>query len=229
MIITIDGPTASGKSTMGRMLADAFGFHYLNSGALYRALAYLLMEKRGYDLEQLKNPRSEDVAYFFSDACLTYAYDARGEHVFYENHDLWPLLKSSVIDKAASVVSMNQAVRDQLLIFQRTFAQSHDVIVDGRDCGSVVFPHADVKFFLKARLLARATRWQLAQEQRGVRFALPEAEQKIAERDVRDSEREIAPLIVPDGAIVIDNSSLNIEQTFDDMKKIIKEKMSTRK
>ena len=213
MIITIDGPTASGKSTMGRMLADHFGFQYLNSGALYRALGYELMEK-GYSLDQLQDPFPEDIAYFLAYERLQYVYSKQGERVLFDGDDIWPYLKSSVIDQAASIVSMHPAVRAETLKYQRRFAQDHDVIVDGRDCGSVVFPEAQIKFFLKAGLEERATRWQLAQQERGTHFGLLQATLKVAERDDRDMHRTNAPLIVPEGAIIVDNSMMNIEQTL---------------
>lgn len=224
MIITIDGPTASGKSTMGKLLAERLSFQYLNSGALYRALGYLLLERKGYTLEQLAVPCVEDIAFYFAPNILRYIYDAQEEKVLFDDQDIWPQLKSSVIDQAASIVSTNPAVRQALLDFQRTFAQNHEVIVDGRDCGSVVFPYADVKFFLRAGIEERALRWQSAQGEHGAHFELLQATQKVAARDARDMSRAVAPLVVPAGAITIDNSKMTIEQTLDFMLRIIEKK-----
>jgi len=206
------------------MLAERLGFQYLNSGAIYRALAYLLLEKKGYTLEQLYAPRQEDIVAYFALDGLRYEYDAHGEKVVFDGQDIWPYLKNSRIDQAASIVSTNPTVRSALLDFQRTFAQNYDVIADGRDCGSVVFPYADVKFFLRAGIDERALRWQLSQGEQGIHFGIAQATEKVASRDARDMSRDAAPLVVPAGAIVVDNSKMTIEQTFDYMLHIVEKK-----
>ena len=151
MIITIDGPTASGKSTLGRMLAKELGHYYLYSGLMFRALAYVLKNQYGYTNEQFEQPRIEDIDSVLAPKRFVYTYDDQHkERIFFDGVDITPHLKAGGIDQLASVVSRNSAVRDRLTQLQRSIAESADVIVDGRDSGSVVFPYADYKFYVTA-------------------------------------------------------------------------------
>jgi len=224
MIITIDGPTASGKSTLGRLLAEELSFYYLNSGALFRAVAYLLLEKSNYTLDDMHNPKPEDIDLYLDLSRLVYKYDAKNnEQVIFDSVDIWPLLKSSLLDQAASILSTNVYLREALLKAQRIIAEKHDVVVDGRDSGSVVFPHAQVKFFLTASLEERAKRWRHLQAERGNDFTLEEAIVKVSERDKRDKERKFSPLIVPENAVNIDSSHMSINQVLDKMLEIVEQ------
>lgn len=222
MVITIDGPTASGKSSAAQLIARKFSWYYLNSGLLYRSIAYLLMTNKGYTLEQLKNPRDIDLEIFLDQAKLIYKQDATGNpHIVFDNRDITECLKNSKIDQAASIVSADQKVRDKLLIFQRQLAQLHNLVTDGRDMGTVVFPHADFKFFLTASIDARAARWMHDQQLSGNKVSIDKAIFEINMRDDRDSKRFIAPLKVPDDAIIIDNSSMSVAETVDVMVKYV--------
>ena len=224
MIITIDGPTASGKSTLGRLLAEELSFYYLNSGALFRAVAYLLLEKSNYTLDDMHNPKPEDIDLYLDLSRLVYKYDAKNnEQVIFDSVDIWPLLKSSLLDQAASILSTNVYLREALLKAQRIIAEKNDVVVDGRDSGSVVFPHAQVKFFLTASLEERAKRWRHLQAERGNDFTLEEAIVKVSERDKRDKERKFSPLIVPENAVNIDSSHMSINQVLDKMLEIVEQ------
>src|SRR5271157_5319036 len=151
MIITIDGPAASGKSSVAKDLAKKLGFYYLNTGLLYRAVAYILMQQKG----SLDTILPQDLEFINQ---LTYRYHDNVPTVLYEGNDITPMLFSASLEQGASIVSSNKAVRDALLAFQRRIAQEHDVIADGRDCGSVVFPNAEYKFFLTADVDARTQR-----------------------------------------------------------------------
>lgn len=221
MIITIDGPTASGKSTVARILATKLGYYYICSGLLFRALAYVLMHAKEYTQETIAHATVEDSTFVLER--LVYRYDNQyHERVFFENQDITKFLKESTIDAASSIIATNLEVREFLCAFQRQLATKHNVVVDGRDVGSVVFPTADYKFYLTADPEVRALRWQLQQRKRGFSVSLQEATKIISERDNRDSQRDIAPLIVPEGAIVIDNSSMDAYQTVDEMMKVIR-------
>ncbi len=222
MIITIDGPTASGKSTMGRGLAKRLGYYYIYSGLLFRALAYLLINERGYKEDALRNPRAEDIEYCFNAERFFYQYnDQFQERLFFDEIDITPHLKTSFIDRRSSIVSTNRRARDKIADVQRDIARDYSIVVDGRDVGSVIFPDADIKFFLTASVEVRAERWRHVQSKQGNDFSLEQAIERITERDQRDQERDIAPLIIPDDAIMVDNSALSQEQTLEKMLTLI--------
>lgn len=216
MIITIDGPTASGKSTVARILAQKLNYYYLYSGLLFRGLGYILMRDFGYRPEQLSNPRLDDVMNVLNPARFCYEFDAKsGERLLFDGEDITLSLKESSVDQASSVIGTNKHVRDYLLNLQRTIANAHDVVVDGRDAGSTVFPHADFKFFLTATVQERARRWKVVQEHYGKRIALHDAVALIMQRDERDAQRAYAPLQIAPGATVIDSTTLTPEQTIE--------------
>jgi len=215
MIITIDGPAASGKSTAARMLAKELGFYYINTGLLYRAIAYLLINKCAYKENQLRDPDPLDLKEYIDPEKLVYDFDKDfKEQIIFEGENITPFLKTSFIDKGASIVSTNGMVRELLLEIQRVAAQRFNVVAEGRDTGSVVFPEADVKIFLSASLKVRAERWRQEQEKKGNPYSQEDAKNIIDDRDRRDKERAIAPLTIPDDAIFIDNSKLDIDQTL---------------
>lgn len=223
MIITIDGPTASGKSTTAALLAQKLGFFYLNSGFLYRALAYLLMRDKGYTLEILYNPAERDIRNFLDPKRLTYTCDQTGHPVIkFDGSNITPYLKgNSEIDQAASIVSTHKTVRNALLDFQRNIGLAHNIVIDGRDSGTIVFPDANFKFYLTAPIEIRASRWAKEQEARGILATIETATKQLALRDERDMNRPIAPLVVPYGAIIIDNGPYTLDETVDMMYKII--------
>lgn len=214
MIITIDGPTASGKSTVAQLLAQKLGFYYLPTGWLYRAVAYLLVEKSQYTEKMLEAPKKKDITYCLDPNRLVYNYDElHGGRLFFENNDITHYLKDVTVDRTVAIISPIPMVRELVAEAQRHFAKHHDTVIEGRDSGSVVFPHAHYKFYLTASLKIRAQRWMHDQAKRGNSFTLEQAEKEIAYRDKRDMERKNSPLKVPQGAVVIDNSTLNLEQT----------------
>lgn len=218
MIITIDGPSASGKSTIGRKLAKHLGYYYAYSGLLFRALAYLLIHERGYKEYDLRNPRAEDIEYCFDPEQFYYQFnDQFQERVFFQEIDITPHLKISFIDQMSSILSINKRVRERIVAIQRDVARDYSVVVDGRDAGSVVFPDADIKFFLTASVEIRAERWRQEQIKIGNDYSREEAIEKINERDQRDRKRELAPLIIPDDAIVVDSSQMTVDQTVEKM------------
>jgi len=217
-IITIDGPTASGKSTIARMLAKELNYYYVCSGLLYRALAYLLINHYGYTESTVTHVEPKDIAACFEPEKFMYLYDAQhGERIIFDNEDITGYLKDSFIDRIASITSVSEYVRHFVTLLQHSLAADHNIVIDGRDTGSTVFPHADVKFFLTASVEVRAQRWLQDQHKRGHHFVLQEAVDKIVDRDRRDMQRAVAPLIIPEGAIIVDNSNFTLQQTFDEM------------
>lgn len=228
MVITIDGPAASGKSTIAQKLAKKLGFYFVSSGYLYRALAYLILRSKKYTIDQLTSLSKEEIDQIADPQRLIYCYtpDA-GISITFDSEDITHKLKDQSVDNGASIISVNPNVREALMKFQHSLAQNHDLILEGRDSGSKVFPNAQVKFFLTATPKIRAERWQKDQAQRNNGMSFDEALERVVERDVRDTTRAIAPLIVPTGAIGIDNSHLTQEQALAIMLEYIEKKRGT--
>jgi len=223
MIITIDGPVASGKSTIARRLAKKLKMYYLGTGSLYRGLAYVLIHHASYLEEDLENPKPEDLKTYLDPKRFVYVYDhEHGEKITFDGQDITPFLKKGAsMDKAASVLSAKKVVREALLELQRFYGKNYDLVVEGRDVGSVVFPDADYRFFLTASLQIRAQRWQSDQQKKGVEVAIEDAMKIVSARDKRDQERKVAPLIKPSGATLIDNSDLDLEETLKEFMRFI--------
>jgi len=219
MIITIDGPTASGKSTVARAIAKKLNIYYIASGLLFRALGYLLIHERKYTPTTVNQSQAHEFEELLNPNDFVYTFDNDQECITYKGTNITPQLKMSDIDTAASVVATNQEAREPLLHLQRHLAQKHDVIIDGRDCGSVVFPNAQFKFFLTASLQVRAQRWQKLQEKLHNHMSLDQALHFVNSRDERDNQRNA--LAIKSGTKVIDNSDMNQTETVDMMIDII--------
>jgi cytidylate kinase len=211
MIITLDGPTASGKSTVAQQLARQMNYFCVCTGFLYRGLAYKA-KKMGYDehtIEQLLTEKSEQL-FDMKNVLYHYDYDS-GARIFVDGDDVTEAIDTPAIGSIASVLGAYEQVRSVLNMLQHAIAGSWDqVVVEGRDSGSAVFPFADYKFFITASINARAQRWQKKQAKHGVVMSVLEAEKHIAARDVRDENRSLSPLIIPDGAYVLDTSDISI-------------------
>lgn len=224
MIVTIDGPTASGKSTVAQAVAKELEFYYLPTGWLYRAVSYLLVKRHNYTEQMLSHPKEEDVADCLNPSLLVYTYDAkRGGKLFFEGRDITSYLKDYKVDLYVAIISPIVMVREEVVKAQRAFAQAHDSVIEGRDIGSVVFPHANYKFYLTASLEVRAKRWQKDQERRGNSFTLDQAKEQIEERDRKDRQRKHSPLVIPENAIIIDNSDKTFEQTVQEILKYVRQ------
>ena len=222
MIITIDGPTASGKSSLGRLLAKELEYYYIYSGLLYRALAYQLMNEYGYTQQNINQPNHQQVQDII--AHMRYEYSPEGrEHIFFDDEDITSFLKEGEMDQMASIVSTNKFVREQIYEWQRTIANDHDVVIDGRDAGTVVFPDAQFKFFLTARPQIRAERWRTQQKKQHNDIGFDEALDFITVRDERDSTREHAPLKLAQDGILVDNSDIDLKDTLERILKHIKD------
>lgn len=212
MIVTFDGPSASGKSSLAKNIAKKLGYYYLNSGMLYRGLAFCLLHRMKVTLDALTS--YQDFLSCLMKLC--YCYDVKtGEMmVVLDNENITSYLKTPEIDKASSALGNNKQARMALMDFERILVRRYDNFsVDGRDCGSIVFPQAECKFYITADLIIRAKRWQSDQEKQGNVVSLEQAVAAEQQRDKNDSERDYAPLVIPKGAIVIDTSHLTLEQT----------------
>jgi len=229
MIITIDGPVASGKSSVAKTLARELNIYYLYTGLLYRAVAYIflteLKNKQKYKDEVITNEvfesnfkvlDSEGLSWI-KKICYDYGKNEAENrpYIFYNDQDITQNLYDGSLDQLASIVSVNKNVREFLLDLQRDIGKRYDIVADGRDCGSVVFPDADYKFYLTAKSGVRAQRLMLDETRGKTEKDLSKVKEELEQRDKRDSEREVAPLTIPENAIVIDNSNLTLEETID--------------
>lgn len=205
MIITIDGPAASGKSSAAQLLAHKFSYYYMYTGLLYRALGYILVNYYKFT-DQPDMLLLEKIL-----LNLEYSYDTHaGITIKFNTINITQHLKTAEIDRLASIISEHPQVRLLLLDYQRKLAHAHNLVADGRDCGTIVFPQANFKFFLTASATVRAERWQKNQAQ----YTLQESVRIIQERDERDSNRAVAPLCQAPDAIIIDNSKLTLMETL---------------
>lgn len=214
MIITIDGPVASGKSTVALNVAQRLDYYYLNSGLLYRALAYIFL--KNCTLDELKSQKISytDIKLLFSHEHLLYKYTGNGEPaILFENRDITHSLKNLSVGQGASVIGTNLKVRHAITEYLQVLAAKRNVVADGRDCGTVVFPDAQYKIFLTALAQVRAYRWQKDQSKQGNIYTVEESLKSIQERDNRDASRPIAPLIPAKDALIIDSSHQTIQET----------------
>ena len=208
MIITIDGPVASGKSTVAKAIAKELGIYYLYTGLLYRVIGFVLLEKlktKEALIKFLDEITNKDLIFLYD---VAYDYSDGEPHLFYKETDITSMLLDSKYDQIASIVGANKIIRDALLGVQRGIARYHDVVADGRDCGTVVFPDAQHKIFLTASLDVRAQRVALDRTRGETEVSLEKVKAELEQRDKRDMQRDVAPLIIPEGAVVVDSSHL---------------------
>lgn len=204
-IITIDGPSASGKGTIAERVAERLGFHVLDSGALYR-LAALHALRRGVSL-------ADEAALAALAAELPAEF--RAGKAWLAGEDVTQVIRAEEVGEGASKVAALPAVRQALLARQRTYAQPPGLVADGRDMGTVVFPHAQIKVFLTASAEARAERRHKQLIEKGIPANLPALVRDMRARDERDTQRAVAPLKPPADALVLDSTLLNIDQVVE--------------
>ena len=208
-VITIDGPSGAGKGTISRMLADKLGFHYLDSGALYRLLG-LAAVRHSVDLA---NPSSLSVLAGHMD--IDFDTSAKGLKVILEGENVTAELRSENTATLASQVASYPMVRTALLQRQQLFARSPGLIADGRDMGTVVFPEAPLKIYLTASAEERAQRRYKELLAKGENVSLRALEEQVRSRDERDMSRDASPLIPAADAVQLDTSELSIQEVMD--------------
>ncbi len=201
-VIAIDGPTASGKGTVASLVAQQLGFHYLDSGALYRLVA-LASEKQGIDVQN-----GRELGLLVPKLLITF----KNSQIFLNGEDVSETIRTENIGLRASAVAIHPEVRLALVDLQHSFRQSPGLVADGRDMASVIFPDAVLKVFLTATASARAERRYKQLIAKGISAKLEDVLQDLRERDARDSSRGTAPLMIADGAKVLETSDLSIDQ-----------------
>ena len=205
MIVAIDGPSGAGKSTLAKSIAKELGFVYLDTGALYRALA-LKAIRQGIDLTD-----GEQVAALARATDIDLVERNGGIAVLLDGADVSSLIRTPEVSQTASKVSALKAVRQRLLELQRALGARANVVAEGRDIGTVIFPRAEVKIYLDASLAERARRRYEELHRAGGEVTLEDTLREIEERDKRDSERDLAPLRKADDALAVDSSSLSAD------------------
>ena len=219
--IAIDGPAGAGKSTIARALAKELGFYYVDTGAIYRTVAYFL------DLWGVSPKDVDAVERYIDELTIRIEYDDEGvQHMIMNGMDVSKDIRTQDISQKASLVSAHKVVRDVLLDMQREVARNNNVIMDGRDIGTVVLPKADVKIFLTASSQVRAKRRCDELLAKGQKAEFETVLKEIEQRDYQDSHREIAPLKQAKDAVLLDTSELDIPGVIDAMKKIVGQKVA---
>lgn len=204
MIIAIDGPAGSGKSTTARLLAKKLDFIYLDTGAMYRAVTLFFLDNK----IDLTNP--DEVSSALNKINLKIENRSSSFNVFVQNTNVNNLIRDELINKNVSNVSEIYSVRKKMVEIQREFSSNKDIVIEGRDIGSHVFPNADYKFFIEADIKVRASRRM--KDLSNANKSLDDMCKLLLERDKIDSNRNISPLIKPKDAYVVDTTSLSIEE-----------------
>lgn len=214
--IAIDGPAGAGKSTIAKMLAARLGFVYVDTGAMYRTIAlYLLRQGIGPQEEAAIERAIQEVD-------VAISYENGTQQVYLNGENVSSLIRTEEVSQMTSQTSVYLPVREKLVELQKKLAASENVIMDGRDIGTCVLPHADVKIYMTASVEVRAERRCLELMQKGVVCSLEEIEKEISERDYRDMHREHSPLRQAEDAVLLDTSKLTIEEVVDAMTEIVK-------
>lgn len=215
MKIAIDGPAGAGKSSIAKLVAKKLSFVYVDTGAMFRTVAY-------YFLSQGKDPSDDEMV---TEECekisISIEYKDGAQHIFLDGTDVSTEIRQEEVGENASVVAKNQAVRNRLLALQRQMAEKQDVIMDGRDIGTVVLPDAQVKIYLTASASVRAERRYKELVEKGETCNLKKIEEDIIARDEQDMNREIAPLKQAEDAVLVDSSYMTIEEVVDKIIEIV--------
>ena len=211
-VITIDGPSASGKGALARGIANSFGFNILDSGVLYRLYAYL--SNMSYSPDEIAIQIQKNVRFKKSEERLS---------VIYKMNDITSEIRSEIIAKSASEHSSKKEVREALFNIQRSFYYGKGLVADGRDMGTVVFKDAKLKIFLTATSKERAKRRYIELQNLGQEVNMPALIADIEKRDIKDSSRELSPLLPAEDAHIIDSSDMTLDEVFSFTENLIKE------
>lgn len=215
--IAIDGPAGAGKSTIAKKLAADLGYIYVDTGAMYRAMAYFFLQN-GIDEKD-----EAAIARACTDVNVTIKYENGEQQVLLNGENVNGVIRNEEVGNMASATSVYPVVRTKLVELQRQLAARENVIMDGRDIGTVVLPNANVKIYLTASSKVRAKRRYEELRAKGIDCNIDDIEQDIIDRDYRDMNRETSPLKQAEDAVLLDSSDLDISGVVEEMKRIIKE------
>ncbi|WP_029487958.1 (d)CMP kinase [Candidatus Epulonipiscium viviparus] len=219
MIIAIDGPAGAGKSTIAKEIAQKLGWVYIDTGAMYRAVALCILSQ-GIDLTD-----TNTITAALANIQIKISHINKNQHIFLNKEDVTNKIRTSEISNAASTIAAISAVRDNLVQLQRTLAHTTNVVMDGRDIGSVVFPNADLKIFLTASLAERTNRRFKEQTENGKIVEWNKIFSEIELRDKADCSRVDSPLIQAEDAILVDTSNLTADMVVDHILQLAKDKV----
>lgn len=218
--VAIDGPAGAGKSTIARRLAAELGYRYVDTGAIYRTVAYFM------DLWGVSPKDVDGVKRYIDELTVEIEYDEDGlQHMMMNGMDVTKDIRTPDISQKASMISAHACVRDMLLDMQRELAEQNNVVMDGRDIGTVVLPHATVKIFLTASPEVRAKRRCDELSAKGQKVDYNKVLKDIQQRDYQDTHREIAPLKMSRDSIKVDTSDMTIEEVLEKLKEIVVQKV----
>jgi cytidylate kinase len=216
--IAIDGPAGAGKSTIAKMVAEKLSFIYVDTGAMYRAMALYFIQ------EGIRDTEETEIAEACSRIRVSIEYEGGEQQVLLNGENVNGVIRTEKVSMMTSNISKYPVVREKLLSLQRQLAETQNVIMDGRDIGTCVLPHADAKIYLTASAAERAKRRYKEQIQRGITCDLQEIEKDIIARDEQDMNRETAPLRQAPDAVLVDSSFMTIEQVVDEIIRIYYDK-----
>lgn len=216
--IAIDGPAGAGKSTIAKRVAKELGFIYVDTGAMYRAMALYFLKNN------IPKEDEQAVCEAAQSADITICYEDGEQQVLLNGENVTNQLRKEEVGNTASVISAYATVRQKLVELQQQLAKKENVIMDGRDIGTVVLPNAQVKIYLTASVETRAKRRYDELAEKGLACNIAEIEKDIADRDYRDMNRENSPLKQADDAVLIDSSKMGIEEVVNEIKTIYEER-----
>lgn len=214
--IAIDGPAGAGKSTIAKIVAKKLGFIYVDTGAMYRTMA-LACYRAG-----IKANEEDKVVAKCNEVNITLGYENDTQKVYLDGEDVSALIRQEVIGNMTSAIAVYPPVRKILVAMQQNLAKENDVVMDGRDIGTAVLPDADLKIYLTASSRTRAERRYKELTEKGKVCDIDEIEKDIKERDFRDMNRDVSPLVQAEDAVLVDSSEMNIEQVVETISKLVK-------
>ncbi len=214
--VAIDGPAGAGKSTIAKRVSQEMGFIYVDTGAMYRALAVHFIQNG------LKPEDTDKIKEVCKSATVELRYEDGAQQVYLNGENVTEKLRTEEVSHMASVSSAIPEIRAHLLDLQRDMARKNDVLMDGRDIGTQILPNADVKVYLTASVETRAKRRFLEYQEKGIACDLEEIKKDIAERDYRDMNRETAPLRQAEDAVLVDSSNMSIDEVVETIKALCK-------